>query len=159
MSVVSTVSMLQTIRTRLLTFTPLGGVTLATLIGSTTSGAGSSGKLYLDQPPDDVTGFYGVMRVIDLPQQGLDGGFMVKGTLELMLYGRPRSQGSAVNRLADVATEAWNNYRYTESTGRCLVARDVTNRATITYEAPADRELVMVRLLLPFMATPSFLTG
>lgn len=159
MSVASLVSIEQTIRTRLLTFTPLSGTTLATLIGSTTGGAGSSGKLYLSQAPDDVTGFYGVMRLIDMPQQGLDGGFMVRGLLELILYGRPRSQQSAVERMADIVTEAWNHYRYTEATGRCLVARDVTNRATIPYEAPADRELVAVRLLLPFMATPSFLTG
>ena len=159
MSVASTVSMLQTVRTRLLTFTPAATSTLATLLGSTTSGAGSDGKLYLDQPPDDVTGFYGVLRLLDLPQQGLDGGFMVQGLLEAHFFGRPRSQASAVKRLGDVTVEAWNHYRYTESTGRCLIARDVTHRSTITFEAPTDRELVVERLLLPFMATPSFLTG
>jgi hypothetical protein len=159
MSVVSTTSLERTARTRLLTFVPSSASTLATLLGSTASGAGSDGKLYLNQAPDDVTGFWGVMRLIDYSQQGTDGGFMVRGALEVMLYGRPRSQQSAVERMADVVTEAWNHYSYTEATGRCLVARDVSNRATVPYQAPADRDLVAVRQLLLFMATPSFLTG
>ena len=37
-------------------------------------------------------------------------------------------------------------------------ATDPTNRFTIPYEEPADRELVAVRLLLPFRCSPIFLT-
>lgn len=159
MATTSTTSILQTIRSRLLTFVPSGSSTLATLLGSTSSGAGSDGKLYLVQAPDNITGFYGVMRVLDMPQEGLDGGAMVRGMVELILYGRPRSQQSAVERMADVATEAWTNWLYTEVTGNCIAARDVDNRISMPpFGEPADRELVAVRLLLRFMATPSFLT-
>jgi hypothetical protein len=62
-----------------------------------------------------------------------------------------------VEACADVATEAWMNYRYTE-VGGVLIASDPTNRFTIPYTEPADREVVAVRLLLPFRCAPIFLT-
>ena len=158
MSVATYANIEQSIRTRLLTFTPSSGSTLAVLLGSTTSGAGSSGKLYLDQPPDDVTGFYGVMRFVDLPVVGADGGGMVKGICEVILYGRPRSQGAAMKRMGSVVLEAWKDFSDTTAgSARCLYARDVTNAALIPYTDPNDRELLAWRALLPFMVTPSFL--
>jgi hypothetical protein len=35
---------------------------------------------------------------------------------------------------------------------------DATNRFMIPYQEPADRELVAVRVLLPFRCSPIFLT-
>lgn len=161
MSTATTTSILQAIRTRLLTFTPSATSTLAVLLGSTTTGSGSDGKLFFNQAPDSITssGFWGILRLIDSQQDGFDGGAMVRGQCELILYGRPRSQQASVERMADVVMEAWRNWMYTETTGRCIAARDVTSRFAIPYEPPADRELVAIRLLLPFMATPTFLTG
>jgi hypothetical protein len=159
MSVATLSAIEQTIRTRLLTFVPTSASTLAVLLGSTTSGAGSDGKLYIDAPPDGLTGFYAVMRLVDMPVTGLDGGAMIKAQCEVTIYGRPRSQASAVKRMGVVVMEAWKNYSYTEVSGRCLAARDIATAALIPYTDPADRDLVAFRLLLPFMATPSFLTG
>lgn len=159
MTTASTSAVLNTIRSRLLTFVPSGGSSLATLLGSTTSGAGSDGKLYLNQAPDSVTGFYAVLRLIDAPQVGLDGGFMIRGACELMLYGRPRSQQSAVERMADNVVAAWRDWVYTEATGNCIASRDVASRLVVPYLEPADRDLVAVRLVLNFMTAPSFLTG
>lgn len=151
----------QIARNRLLTFAPTGGgPTLATQLGSTASGAGSDGKLYTDQAPDSVTtsGFWAVMRVIDFPQQGFDGGFLVRFTLELIIYGRPRSQASAVKRMAATAIEAWNGWLYSEVGGH-VSATDVTSAFLIPYVSdPADRELVAFRLLLPGRCAPIFLT-
>lgn len=148
----------QAMRTQLLTYVPSSGGTLSSRLGTAT-GAGSSGKLYIDQPPDSVTEPYGVMRFIEFPVTGLDGGAMVKGTLELIIYGRPRAQGSTIKAMGALVLEAWKNFRYTESSGRCLVARDATSMALVPYTDPADRELVACRLLLPFMVTPTFVAA
>lgn len=162
MSTATTLAILREIRTRLLTFAPGGGgATLATLLGSTATGSGSDGKLFLNQAPDSFasTGsgaFWAVLRLVDLPQQGFDGGFLLKGQAELILYGRPRRLQSDVERMADLVVEAWLNWMYTAS-GH-ISAMDITSRFTIDYEAPADRELVAVRLLLPFRCAPTFLT-
>lgn len=157
MSTTSTLGVLNIIRSRLLTFVPASGSTLAVLLGSTASGAGSDGKLYLNQAPDDVTGFWAVLRLIDAPPLGFDGGFLLKATCELILYGRPRSQQSAVERMADRVQEAWLNWSYTE-TGGHVSALDIASRISVPYAEPADRELVAIRLLLPFRCAPQFLT-
>lgn len=160
MSTASTLAILQTVRSHLLTYVPSSGSTLAVLLGATTSGAGSDGKLYLDHAPDHITGFYGLMRLIDAPVEGWNGGRTMRGLIELHLFGRPASQLAAVNRMADVVAEAWRDYQCSEAgTARCIVARDIQTRTVIPFDLPADREVVLVRLLLPFLAVPQFLTA
>ena len=159
MTTQSTNAILNTIRSRLLTFAPLGGgPTLATQIGSTASGSGSDGKLFKHQAPDDLTGTWGVLRLRDFPQQGFDGGMMLRGQVELILYGKPRTPTLVTNleRMADTVTEAWMDWAYTAS-GH-ISAHDITSRFHIPYEEPANRELVAIRLLLPFRCAPTFLT-
>lgn len=158
MSTTSWTGVLQIVRSRLLTFAPTGGgTTLKVRLGSTSTGSGSDGKLFLDQAPDNLTGLWAVLRIIDAPIQGFDGGFLIKATAELIVYGHPRKLASSVRACADVAIEAWHDWLYTE-TGGVIVASDVTNRFTIPYAEPADRELVAERLLLPFRVAPIFLT-
>lgn len=158
MSTASWTGVLKIIRNRLLTFDPsAGGGTLATRLGSTSTGSGSDGKLFLNQAPDDVTSFWAVLRIIDALPSGTDGGFMIKATAELILYGRPRAKMATVEAMADVVMEAWRRWSYDE-TGGHLSAMTITNRNTIPYTEPADRELCAVRLLLPFRCAPIFLT-
>lgn len=146
------------VRSRLLTFSPTGGgSTLAVRLGSTASGSGSDGKLFLEQAPDNLTGLWAVLRTIDAPTTGFDGGFMKKGTFELIVYGKPRNQMASVKACVDVVEEAWHNYLYTEAGGH-ISALDPSNRFSIPYAAPADRELVATRILLPFRCTPIFLS-
>ena len=146
-------------RNRLLTFSPSGGgTTLAVRLGSTATGSGSDGKLFRNQAPDNITGLWVVLRLIDLPVTGFDGGFMLKGTFEAIAYGRPRNQQAAVESCVDVMMEAWHDYAYTESGGH-FSTFDPTGRFPIPYVSdPADRELVAVRVLLPFRCAPIFLT-
>ena len=157
MSTASWTGCLAIIRNRLLTFTPNGGGTsLATRLGSTSTGSGSDGKLFHSQAPDKLTSMWGVMRLIDAPVTGFDGGFLIRATAELQLFGRPRKMAAQVESMADVVMEAWNLWSYVE-VGGVLIADKITNRFTVPYEEPADRELVQVRLLLPFRASPIFL--
>jgi hypothetical protein len=136
MSLASMTGALREIRTRLLTFTPEADSTLATLLGSTASGSGSDGKLFLNQAPDDVTGFWGVLRLIDAPQQGMDGGFLFRCTAELILYTRGRKYHATVERMADVVQQAWLYYSSTQ-VGGVLIADRTMNRADCTTFARA----------------------
>lgn len=156
MSTSSLTGVLQIIRTRLLSFAPATGSTLATQLGSTASGAGSDGKLYLNQAPDNITGFWGVLRLINAPQEGMDGGLMLRCEAELILYAQGRTNQSAVERMADTVEQAWLWYGYAEVNGT-IIAGKITNRFPIPYQPPADRELVAIRLVLPFRTTPQFL--
>lgn len=150
---------LQAIRTRLLTYQPPASAsTLAVLLGSTSVGAGSDGKLFLNQAPDSISGFWAILRLIDAPQTGLDGGFMIRATCELQFFAQGRKNQAAVERMADTALQAWTGWLDTDAAGNCIAARDITNRFAVPYEDPADRELVQIRMLLPFMTTPAFLT-
>lgn len=155
MSTASSVAILQAIRTRLLTFTPQTGSTLAVLLGTLT-GAGSDGKLYLNAAPDTVTYPYGVLRLIGRDPDGDDGRFLQKPIAELHFYHRPRSNTAACEALADRVEEAWHHWVAT--TGDIISARAIEGRVTITFSDPADRELVCVRMLLPFRVAPSYLT-
>lgn len=158
MSTASWTGVLQIIRSRLLTFAPTGGgTTLATRLGNTTTGSGSDGKLFLDMAPDNLTGLWAVLRIIDTPISGFDGGFLLKPTAEVIVYGKPRNQAASVRACVDVMVEAWHDYQYTEAGGH-LSTMDVTNRFTVPYVAPADREVVAERVLLPFRCSPIFLT-
>jgi hypothetical protein len=159
MSTASWTGVLQIIRNRLLTFTPTGGgTTLATRLGSTSTGSGSDGKLFIDQAPDTVTGLWAVLHVIDAPESGFDGGFLIRAQVELMIYGRPRSSQATVKSCADVVAEAWHAFYYSEAGGH-VSGTGVLNRSTIPYTSdPADRDLVAVRLVLGVRCTPIFLT-
>jgi hypothetical protein len=158
MSTASWTGVLLIVRNRLLTFTPTGGGSdLETRLGSTSTGSGTDGKLFLDMAPDKLTGLWGVLRIIDAPIDGFDGGFMIRATAELICYGRPRRSAAEVRACIDVCIEAWHRWVYTEA-GGTIVSSDPTNRFPIPYTEPADRELVAERVLLPFRCTPIFLT-
>jgi hypothetical protein len=149
----------QLIRQRLLTFvSSTGGGTLAQRLGSTSSGSGADGKLFLDQAPDNVTGFWAVLRIITAPPNGADGRLMIKGTAELMIHGKPRAVASTVKGMATLVSEAWLEWSHTEVGGH-LSAMDATpSPGLVPYTAdPADRELVTYRMLLDFRCTPQFL--
>jgi hypothetical protein len=159
-STASWTGILQLARTRLLTFVSIsGGSSLATRLGATASGSGSDGKLFLDQAPDSVTssGFWGILRTIDEPPDGADGGLMLKGAFELQLFARGRTNAAAMRGMADLCVEAWHGWVHTEVGGH-ISSMGVTNRFMVPYESdPADRELVQVRMLLAFRCTPMFL--
>lgn len=152
MSTTSQLATLQAIRTRLLTFS--GGVVASAL--GTLAGAGSDGKLYIDQAPDPVSYPYGVLRIVDWRSQGDDGGFARRMQVELQLVARPRAQATALKAIADHcerALRAWSDV----SAGP-IVATQGLSRATVVFEEPADRDVVLERLLIPLYVHPQVLT-
>lgn len=144
MTTTSSLATLQTIRAHLLAWNTNA---VQTAIG-TASGAGSDGKLYIDQAPDAVSFPYGVLRILDRSQLGDDGGYAFRLEVELHLYHRPRVQLSALRGIADLCERALRGYR--DLTAGVIVSRNGLTRATILYEEPADRDLVCERLVCPF---------
>lgn len=160
MSLTTTAALEAAVRTRLLTFIPTGGTSLATQLGTLT-GAGSDGKLYLDAAPDGVTYPYAVMRLIDEVPRGDDGRFLRDWLVEVVVYDRPRGAASTpkavVSLAADTIAQAWLQWSSSDALIRTL---PIGTRHTIDYAGapdPMDRELCAVRLLLPFRGTTTFL--
>src|SRR5690348_4079908 len=101
MSTTSTAALEQASRTRLLTFTPLGGfVPLSTTLGT---------RLYIDQAPESPTYPYGVQRLRVLTG-GLDGQLRVQGMLELTIYNQKAATRQATKDAVDVAAQALRDW-------------------------------------------------
>lgn len=152
MSTATAVDFVKAVRTRLLTF---NGGAIATALG-TADGAGSDGKLYLDQVPDPMPFPFGVLSVLDWRAEGDDGAYARRFEVELSLFHRPRSSAAALKAIADQcerALRSWTDF----SSGPMVVTPGML-RATVRYEAPADRELVQERLVIPGYVHPTYLT-
>lgn len=160
---------LATVRTRLLTFVPLthpatGTRTIAQLLGTAT-GAGSDGKMYKNAPPDPVSYPYSLIRNSSFPN-GDDGGYQIRGEIELEFFGFPRTQaanfggvtlgtGVAISAMADIAEQAWRDY-VALAVNDTLVAKRIAIRNEVPFTNAADRELVLIRMRLPYYATPAY---
>lgn len=152
MATTSQLATLQAVRTRLLTW---NSNAIKTALG-TLSGAGSDGKLYIDQAPDSVTYPYGVLRMADWREQGDDGGFARRCEVELHLVTRPRTNASALKTIADHCERALR--AWVDVSAGAIVARRGLTRGTVLYEEPADREVVLERLLIPLYVHPTYHT-
>lgn len=158
MSTASTQAIADTIRDRLIGFTPVVGPDLVALLGSSSSSAGSDGHVFLDQAPNDLppADKWAILR-ISWSRGSADGGRLRDGVCECTLYGKGRHTQPDLEDAADVIEQAW---RLWIDAGP-LVARHVTSRLIVPFDnAPeyVDRERVQIRLLLPFTAAPDFLT-
>ena len=154
---------LKTARTRFLTFVPnahpiQGANTLAQRLGSTATGAGASGKLYIGQAPDPGDYPYGIMRWQGGLTSGDDGGFDIRGVIELSLYNYHRDTEPATSAMMDICEQAWRDWCVLV-VNDSIVAQRSYGRSQVPYEAPADRELVCVRALFPLYSTPQYKAG
>jgi len=158
----STSSVEKTIRAHLLAYVPADASdTLAVRLGSIPNTAADDGKLYIDWAPDKVPADaekypYAVMRLIQARAQGDDGGFSRHAELELHFYHRPRSRAAALKAMADVAEQALRSWAALGD-GEIVALNGIT-RDRVFFEAPADREVVLERLVVPHYYVPTFLT-
>jgi hypothetical protein len=161
----STTGLEAVLRTRLLTFEPLDGSgTVASALGSTQTGAGADGNLYWDRAPDNLDRImaaqgdplrWGVLRLKnwrDIP--GQSEGKLTE--LEVMLYGRPRSQRATLQGIADRMDMAMVRYVDAESG---VLASSVSTRNTLPpFKEPADADVVQVMLEYTLRVYPAYLT-
>jgi hypothetical protein len=161
----STDGMLAIIRTRLLTFVPMGDDDRTLLDRLGTYGVSNVPRLWLETVPDDVSEdqssqvtLWGLMQVIPARQAGDDGGYMRRGELEVQLFGRPRRAAAEVSAMADLVEQAlfrWINYA---DQGGYIKPQEGLTRTKIEYDTPADRELAQINLRVRISYAPQFLT-
>ena len=142
------------IRNQLLTFVPKGGgSTLNTALG----GVGTNdGRLYKSQAPDTVAYPFGVMRMINRLTGGEYNGEREAFDLEIMLFGRPRSQGKTIEDAADLFDQAMLRYR--DGSSGAIFSRSRQRDTMPAPVDPADREVVQIRLAYSCKAWPLYLT-
>ena len=157
----SSLTLRNTIRDRLLNFTRLQGSTLAQILGSTQSGAGQFGKLYHVQAPDNVTdpanspSRWGVYALKNR-RRNAENAERELVDLEVMLFARPRNQQDAMEDAADACDEAMRRYEdFTNDVIGCWGS--IRNTLPVMAE-PADREVVQIRLVYTLVVYPDHLT-
>lgn len=158
MSTASTVAIIDAIRLRLLSYTPLAGPDLLSLLGSSSTSAGSDGHVFIDRAPDDLPrGSKWIVLETSFNRGGADGGLLRSGRCEVTLHGHGRQTQADLEDAADVIEQAWRRWIDTPDV---LIARDPTSRLNVPFtNAPdfVDRERVVIRLTLPFVVAPTFL--
>ena len=151
MSTVSTDAIYQLLIARLLTYVDPDGHTLgdANALGT---------RLYRITAPDNVSGgaLYGVLT-LQSPQlpEGTDG-LKLTAQLELMLFGRPRSQQAVVEGLGDRALSALLTYR--DASSGLVWFENAVAQSLPRFAAPADSDLVQVRVLAKLHCYPTLLS-
>ncbi|KKW05435.1 MAG: hypothetical protein UY40_C0020G0012 [candidate division CPR1 bacterium GW2011_GWC1_49_13] len=146
MSTTSTTNIYRTLRTRLLSFTPAAGATLASRLGN---------RLFVAQAPDDATYPYGVMT-LSLSTEGAYNGDREQGIFEVTLYDRPRSRQEALEDIADICDGAL--LRYADASSGLLFSRDRARASLPPAPPPLDREVCAVRLAYSIVVWPEALT-
>jgi hypothetical protein len=149
MSTTSSNNTYVTLRNRLLNFTQQGtGLKLQSIIGT---------RLYYIQIPDNNdTWPCASYRFINRITSGAYNGDRETADLEVMIFGRPRSQQQTVEDAADICDEAM--LRYIDSTSGLIFSRSRQRDSLPPFDDPADREIVAVRLAYPCVIWPRYLT-
>jgi hypothetical protein len=161
----STTGLEAVLRTRLLTFEPLDGSgPVASALGSTQTGAGADGNLYWDRAPDNLDRImaeqgdplrWGVLRLKnwrDIP--GQTEGKLTE--LEVMLYGRPRSQRATLQGVADRMDQAM--VRWVDADNGVVASSTSTRNTLPPFKEPADSDVVQVMLEYTLRVYPAYLT-
>ena len=165
----STDGLLQIIRTRILDFVPNSNIvggdmrTLSTRLGTYTAGGVAVPRLWLEAAPDDVdeqdgVNLWGLMQIIPAKQAGDDGGYMLRGMLEVQLFGRPRRSASDLAGMADCVQQALFKWVHFDSEGGYIKVVQGLVRTKIEYQSPADRELYQINLRSDISYIPHFLS-
>lgn len=143
------------LRTRILTFVAPGGATWATLSGAAV-GVGNDARVWQDVPPVGVSTWpYAVIRLVNDVTSG-PYQERIRFDLEVMIYGRPRTQMDKVRDLADLVDGALKQYSYS-GVGFLRITGRMRN-VPPPGSGDADAEVVSARLLFSGFAWPRFLT-
>ena len=134
------------IRSRILSFDPMGSDGVLTLAGG----------LHTLAAPDNAVFPYGVLRLKSQRTGRDDGDTSIEGRLEVMLVGRNRATLGALEDAMDIVTEALSKWS-TDQAG-WLTMRDLENRLTMPpFPQPANAEIVQVHATWRYTWWPSYL--
>lgn len=143
----STQALLTAVRTRLLSFVPLSGDPLGTILG---------GRLYVVQAPADAAYPYGLVRLINRVQTEGYGGYRETGDVEVLVLARPRSEQWAVEAALDACDMALLDW-WDVATGAQWARHRMRDTLPAAPE-PMDREVVQARWVCGYTCWLDYLT-
>lgn len=165
---------LQLIRTALLNWAPLshpatGTATLGELLGAdqvASDGDLDEATMHLNAPPEDEAFPYAILRMIDLKPLGDDSRYQYRGIAEVQFHGWPRAEnrvfagvelnvGVAMSAMADLVDQCWRDY-FSPGVDDMLRSQGINARTTTPSTDSANRDRVVITMLLAFFATPAF---
>lgn len=144
------------LRERLLTFDRLSGDRLNVILGGTEDGSGTDGKLYRGKVPDNVTGPFGVMRLMNRrrdsenPQAEL-------AELEVQFFVRNWANRSLLNDAADAADEAMANFRQVSDEAGVIAVWGARRSDVGPWKEPADADVVQIMCVYTLRLWPAYL--
>lgn len=170
----SETKILQLIRTALLTWVPLshpatGTATLGELLGADpieSDGTQDGAAMFLYAAPEDQGFPYALLRMVSLIPLGDDGRWQYRGIAEVQLHGWPRAEtltfagvdlnvGVAISAMADLIDQAWRDFAHL-AVDDTLRSTGINARNQNPSTEPANRDRVVITMLLAFFATPAF---
>lgn len=144
-STLSTKAIYATIEERLLTFAPLVGDTLATLLG---------GRLYTLQPPDDAAFPYAVVRLVNRSSSPQHRAVRETPDVELTFW--HREDVWALETIADTADQAMLGYR--DMSAGVVFAQHRHRNPIPPGGAETDRTVIGILCRYPIVVWPTLLT-
>lgn len=154
----STADVMKGLRAYLLGFAPMGGGdTLGARLSVVPEGSPARpNRLYIVNVPDVLVYPYGIMRWMDPETSGATRGNRMAGELETILYHRPRGKAQDLEHAADVYQQAMREFA--DATDGLVFSRAGRRNTLPPFQDPADREVVMIRLVNDLVVWPNFLT-
>jgi hypothetical protein len=112
--------------------------------------------LYRLSAPDNASAPYGVLS-IKSPQSVADQNHLkLAADVEVMWFGRPRKTQPDIEALGDRTVQALLTFR--NHTSGLTYFSSATSESLPAFSAPADRELVQVRVLARVQSWPRFIS-
>jgi hypothetical protein len=152
---VSTNAVEITLRNRLLTFARLTGSSLDSILGGQ-AGSGGSGKLYRDKVPDNVTGPFAVMRLMNRRRDS-ENPEAELAELEVQFFVRGWANRSTLNEAADAADEAMRDYRSATNDAGVIACWGAKRSAMGPWKEPADSDVVQIMCVYTLRLWPAYL--
>jgi hypothetical protein len=149
MGTTSTTALLKALRAQLLTGADAEGRTAGDALGPV-----ATARLWIGVAPDDAAFPYGVMR-LQGQRFGL-GGVRLDAELELLLFGRPRSEQASTEGLADLCVGAL--LQFADASDGLLTAQALQRDTMDPVEEPGDSDIVQIRCLFRVIAYPTQLS-
>ena len=151
MSSESTASLMKQFVAAILAYSPeplTGGSTIADL---------TSSRVYIGRPPDGVLFPNIVVRLAAFRTDPDYSNRRATGTLECLVYARPRSKAEEAEEIADRLVQLLSQYR---AVSRAIVfGAGVLRQSVPAFSDPADKEVVAVRVVADFVCWPALLIG
>jgi hypothetical protein len=144
------------LRNRLLTFERIAGDSLNDLLGGTVDGSGTDGKLYRDKVPDNVSGPFGVMRLMNR-RRDMENPEAELAELEVQFFVRGWGNRSTLNQAADAADEAMRGYRSVTVEAGVIAVWAAKRSAMGPWREPADSDVVQIMCVYTLRLWPAYL--